>query len=350
MKNSDTMEIQAVDLESLEAKSLPELQGWKEKQLQIVDENPYVEITDNKTYEDAKKSRTALVTARTSIEKQEKIIASKLKSFRDKVGEASAELISITLPHEQKQQEEVKRYEAEKQREREEKERIERERKEAIQKEINDFYNNWKAEIQNADSIEDFEVKEREFNKRLVEISEKDFEEFELDLIEKQNLLLDQLEERKKYMVEKEEARKENEHLAEERKKLAAEREAMEAANKKAEEERAAKEAQLQKEREAVEAEKQRLKEEECERQRKAEKERKAKEEADRREKAEAEKKRREEALRPDKEKLEIAINSISFGIDEPILSEKDAIEFLQKAESSIQSLKAELINELSNL
>jgi len=350
MKKSDTMELQAVDLESLEAKSLPELQGWKEKQLQIVDENPYVEITDNKTYEDAKKSRTALVTARTSIEKQEKLIASKLKSFRDKVGEASAELISITLPHEQKQQEEVRRYEAEKQKEREEKERIERERKEAIQKEINDFYNGWKNSIQSIDKISDFELNETLLNDKISEMSEKEFEEFELDFIEKQNLLLGQLEERRKYLVEKEEARKENERLAEERKKLDAEREELEAAAKKAESERLAKEAQLQKDREAVEAEKKRLQEEEAERQRKVQEEIKAKEESERKAKMEAEKKAREESLRPDKEKLANVISNIGIHMEAPELNDILAKNFYTKIKIRIEDLKSELSNELSNV
>lgn len=132
----NTAETTGLQLSDLKVSNLPELQGWKEKQEQLVKDNPYVEITDNKSYELACKSRTALLKGRTSLEGQEKTIASKLSAFRKEIGSKTKELIDITLPFEEKQQVEVKRYEGIKEAERLEKERIEKERVDGIKAKI----------------------------------------------------------------------------------------------------------------------------------------------------------------------------------------------------------------------
>lgn len=133
------MEKTIIALDNLSASNLPELQGFKEKQLQLVDECPYVEIIDNQSYELAKKHRTALLKGRTTLESQDKLIASKLTAFRKEVASVTKELIEITLVHEEKQQSEVKRYEAIKEAEKAEKERLENERIEKIKSTISDF-------------------------------------------------------------------------------------------------------------------------------------------------------------------------------------------------------------------
>ena len=130
------MENTALQLSDLKVSNLPELQGWKEKQEQLVSDNPYVEITDNKTYDVACKSRTALLKGRTELEKQDKLIASKLTAFRKDVKTETDTLIAITLPSEEKQQAEVKRYEGIKEVERQERERIEQERIDTIKAKI----------------------------------------------------------------------------------------------------------------------------------------------------------------------------------------------------------------------
>lgn len=209
-------EVQVIDLDNLEANLLPELQGWREKQIKIVNENPYIPIEDNSTYEEAKKARTALVTARTDVQKQEKTIASKLKAFRTKVSEASQELIDITLPHEEKQQDEVRRYEAIKEAEKAEKERIVQERKDKILSGIDAFYQSWKQKISEVTFAKLQETSEA-FEKVKAEQSEKDFEEFEMDFAEKVKLLDSQLKERDKFLTEQEEARKEREKLEKEK-------------------------------------------------------------------------------------------------------------------------------------
>ena len=133
------MENTGLQLSDLKVTSLPELQGWKGKQEKLVSENPFVEITDNKTYEVACKSRTALLKGRTELEKQDKLIASQLTSFRKDVKLETDYLIAITLPFEERQQSEVKRFEGIKEAEKQEKERLEQLRIDGIKKRIEDF-------------------------------------------------------------------------------------------------------------------------------------------------------------------------------------------------------------------
>lgn len=126
----------SLQLEDLKVSNLPELQGWREKQEKLVEENPYVEIIDNKTYEIACKNRTSLLKGRTELEKQDKLIASKVASFRKEVKTETDNLIAITFPSEEKQQIEVKRYEGIKEQERLDKARLEQERVDTIKSKV----------------------------------------------------------------------------------------------------------------------------------------------------------------------------------------------------------------------
>lgn len=217
---SETIEQPEVfELQTLKVESLPELQGWREKQQAIAEQNPFISCKNHKTYTEAKKRRTALVSARTSIQDQEKIIASQLKKFRTRVGEVSKELIEITVKHEEKQQVEVKRYELEKEAERLEKERVEKERVNAIKKEINQFYDVWKKVISEME-LQGVDENKKEIISQLDEKDQKDFEEFQEDFNEKVKLLRDQFKERENYLAEKEENRIAQEKLAAEKAKL----------------------------------------------------------------------------------------------------------------------------------
>ena len=124
MSKQETAEVSII--EKLDANNLPEFNGWIEKQKTLVKDNPFILITDNKTYELACKSRTNLLKGRTELEKQETAIASKVMSFRKQVGFKTKELIEITLPNEEAQQFEVKRWEGIKEAEKAEKERKEK--------------------------------------------------------------------------------------------------------------------------------------------------------------------------------------------------------------------------------
>ena len=171
------MKKDALQLEDLKVSNLPELQGWKEKQQKLVEENPYVEIVDNKSYEVACKRRTALLKGRTELEKQDKLIASKLTSFRKEVKQETDNLIAITLPYEEKQQSEVKRYEEIKAAEKAEKDRLELERIDGIKNRIDNCESESYRIIQNT-TIENVDI-----HKTMIDAffnADFDYEEFDI--------------------------------------------------------------------------------------------------------------------------------------------------------------------------
>lgn len=230
---------QTFELETIEVSMLPELQGWKEKQEAIVKENPFVSIIDNKSYEEAKKARTTLVSARTTIEKQDKLIASKLKDVRTKAGSLSLELVNITLPHEEKQQEEVKRYESIKEIERAAKEKADQERKDLIVSKIDAFYLASKSVIESM-TFDKIEVFKTDFQNELEKTDVAQFEEFELQFASKVQLLKQQLEDKIIVLTEKEDQRIAHEKLAKERADFEAEKAAKAKADKILEDKRIA--------------------------------------------------------------------------------------------------------------
>lgn len=396
-------ETQLITLDQVNVRNLPELQGWKEKQHQIVKENPFVAITDNKSYEEGKKNRTALVTARTDIQKQDKLIASKLKELRAESGKVASELIEITLPHEEKQQEEVKKYEAEKEAERLEKERIERERKQKIQNSINSFYDSWKAGIKEL-KFKNIEAFQNDLSAAIESKSEEDLEEFEMDLAEKSRLLNEQLTERVDYLEREEANRVEREKLAKERAEYEAKK-AQEEAERKAQEEKEREEREadareLAIQRQELEAEREKAIKDRYDIRKaklaelgfslshmdqfvndeytivlevyendvlnasndhfeiilsnaesKLSEEKSAWEKHQKEEKArqEAEEKRKAE-LQPDREKLIAYIDSISFSMESPNLKDEAAQNFMQFAEREIKELQLRLIEQAKEL
>lgn len=228
-----------ITLDSLKAKNLPELQGLKDKQLELVKECPFVEIIDNSTYELAKKHRTALVKGRTSLESQDKLIASKLTSFRKEVKSVTDELISITLPHEEKQQEEVKRFEQIKENERLERERLENERIEKIKSTISDFESCCYALIsqmtfQNAKETK--ETLDKHFS------IDYDAQEFDILYQQAKNRVQSQFDLKHSEVIEKENQRVENERLAREKAEADAKLKAIEEQQEKERAEREKKE------------------------------------------------------------------------------------------------------------
>lgn len=209
---------EVLSLDNLDVKNLTELSGWEQKQNEIVAENPFIEITDNATWEQAKRHRTALVKARTTIEGQDKVIASKLASFRKSVKEESDKLIAITLPHEEKQQDEVKRYEAIKENERLERERLELERENGIKAEISRIESECYAVVQkmtfaDIDVVIDFVSK--------ATTTDYDFEEFDILFKQACERVVKALNEKQSDVMEKEAQRAENERLQRQSKRLA---------------------------------------------------------------------------------------------------------------------------------
>ncbi len=200
-------------LDDLKVSNLPELQGWKDKQEKLVKDNPFVEIIDNKTYEQACKNRTALLKGRTELEKQEKLIASKLSTFRKDVKTETEKLVAITLPHEEKQQEAVKAWEKIKADQKAEEERLENLRIEGIKSKIDTFESDSYKIIQ-ATTFEDIELSKTSLG-ALVD-AEYDFEEFDI-LFEKAKARVQSSWDLKcGDLQEKENQRLENERLAKE--------------------------------------------------------------------------------------------------------------------------------------
>jgi colicin import membrane protein len=204
------MENTALSLENLKVSNIPELLGWKEKQEILVKENPFVEITDNKTYDLACKSRTALLKGRTSLEGQDKVIASTLAGFRKEVKSETDKLVAITLPHEEKQQIEVKRYEGIKENERIERDRLENERISGIKSKIEAIESDCFEIIQTM--VYDGIVKDSDSIAKICK-SEFDFEEYEIlfhsAILRVENSLKDKID----ALGEKEAQRLENERL-----------------------------------------------------------------------------------------------------------------------------------------
>ena len=99
-------------LDTLKVSNLPELKGWKKKQDDLVKNNPFIICEDAKTYKTACERRTNLLKGRTELDKQDKLVASKLASYRKEIKSETEFLIAIALPTEEKQQAEIKRYES----------------------------------------------------------------------------------------------------------------------------------------------------------------------------------------------------------------------------------------------
>ena len=102
---------QKFELQNLKAENMVELSAWEQKQNEILAANPYIEVIDAKTYKEAKSRRTALKTGRTSVEKQDKTIATFVKGLRTAIMAKRDLLINITQPAEVKQQETIDAWE-----------------------------------------------------------------------------------------------------------------------------------------------------------------------------------------------------------------------------------------------
>lgn len=334
----------------------------KKEQIELVESNPFIKVEDNKTYELAKVSRTALVKGRTKLSSEKKTITSELNYFKKAVTDAYDEMILITFPAEQKQQEEVKRYEARKAAEKVEKERIEAERQQAIKMNISSFFVDL-INLINGAVLETIEGVNTEVLKRLTEY-DKSSCGTHLDFFLEKESEIHSLGDQKMLQLKKDEEARialENERIAREKaqaekeeadKKAAAEKAIADEVAKKLREEKEAQEeenrkikAELQKlqdEKKAAERKEQKRKEAEKAEKDRIEAEKIAKEIAD----AEAE---RLEALKPDVEKAELSIESIRV-IPVDGIKNKSIQEFVANIENEIIDLKNRLIQELKSI
>lgn len=191
----------------LEMSSVIDVKEWEEKQKKVLLENPYVEINDKDSYSEAKKARTNLVKARTSLSGQEKILVKKINEFKSHVKEETFKLIEITKSAEEKQQEEVKRWENHLEEEKEKEKKKEEERKNRIYQKLEVFKNSLNTCIESID-IDNHEQQINEFDK-IIEIGENyEYEEFFIDFDETVTEKRIELKEKIKQVIEDEENRK----------------------------------------------------------------------------------------------------------------------------------------------
>lgn len=125
------------ELLKLDANNLVELNEWEKKLNDLVKENPYIEIVDTETFNEAKKRRTNLKSGRTEVEKQDGLIATFVQQFRKTIKAKSENLVGIVKPHENKQQEEVDRWQKILDDKKAEKDKKETERLDEIKNKIN---------------------------------------------------------------------------------------------------------------------------------------------------------------------------------------------------------------------
>jgi len=137
-ENAETQpeEIPGVELSVIKPEQLTIIQGLEKRQLEIVEKNPFVKITDKATYEKAKQHRTNLLTASTTVEKEDDNFGRVARNF---IAQARAKIIQcakLTRDPYEKQQEEVKRHEKILQDEIDRKAKIAKEREDRIKASI----------------------------------------------------------------------------------------------------------------------------------------------------------------------------------------------------------------------
>lgn len=224
------------DLEKLNPASLPELATFKEKQLQIVKDNPFVEITDTASRDLAKKHRTNRVSARTALQAQDKLISAKFNEAKTKAKTYIAELIAYTQPGEIEQQKEIDRDEAVLEARRQEKARIEQARIDNIRSIISNYGTEWET----AFNLMIFDTIDEVSATFLVSYTEYDttpLEEFEVLFTKKVEELTQVLEGKTSLLKAQEETRLEKEAIRLAAEKLAKEKADFDAKQKAIEEE-----------------------------------------------------------------------------------------------------------------
>lgn len=224
-------ELQVFSLDNLNPSLLPELATFKGIQLKVVQDNPFVIIVDSASRELAKKHRTARKTARTDLEKQDKLISSKFNDAKTKAKSYIAELIDISLPGEKQQQEEIDRDEVEAEAKRQEKARLEQHRIDNIKKELEDYVAEWKTTF-GIMSFETIEQVGADFLESYTTYDLTVLEEFEPLFPKKIEELTNALNFHTACLVEEENTRLEKERMQAEAKKLAEEKAEFEAKQK----------------------------------------------------------------------------------------------------------------------
>lgn len=174
---------------SIDLSKISEFTEAEESQKKLIADNPFIKVTDNASYEIAKQRRTALVRGRTSIEKQDKELASKLREFRGSVKSLADGLIGITKSAEEKQQSEITPYENKKEEERKEKERLKQIQMAEWNKKAQSILD-YTDKLVNPKSLEEVETLISEVQN--IDVSEEEFGAYELIAQQNKDKILEQ--------------------------------------------------------------------------------------------------------------------------------------------------------------
>ncbi len=203
-----------IKLDEFNIQQLPELQNKKQEVSAKLEQFKYVEIKDNSTYEEAKKSRTGARTLRTDLQKEQKAVEKKIKDhILVPVKTAYDELIDTVLPIENKQQDEVSRWEEIKEKERQEKLLLEQKRVEGIKAKIKEFGDVWEQAF-SLMKYENIEECKKTFKESVDVVDVKELEEFEILFTDKVSDLRAKLDSTIILLTAEEELRLERKRLA----------------------------------------------------------------------------------------------------------------------------------------
>jgi len=213
----ETKEVAIVDFTKFDVAQLPELIGKKNEIAKVIKANPVVKITDNASYELAKKSRTAVKTLRTGLEKEKKDVNDRIKkNVLEVVANEYDLLIEAVKVDENARQEGVSAWEEIKENERLEKLRLEQERVDGIKMSIGEFRSFWEGKLSemNFNTIEDTRD---DYSVAVVEFDRESLGEFDV-LFTDAILYLDNIfGQREKTLIEQEEIRIQQIELAKEK-------------------------------------------------------------------------------------------------------------------------------------
>jgi len=218
-------EIAVIDFTKFDIAQLPELKGKKKEITDVIKANPVVEVIDNASYELAKKSRTAVKTLRTSLEKEKKDVNDRIKNnVLLVVSNEYDSLIANVRNDENARQEPITIWEEKKENERLEKLRLEQERVDNIKKSIQEFANHWNTKISLLTFVQLDEF-ETALGEAFVNFDRGNLAEYEVLFDDQKLSIYAYFEAMVKHLTEQEEVRLEKIKLAEEREKQRVENE-----------------------------------------------------------------------------------------------------------------------------
>lgn len=225
-KKTET-EIAVIDFTKFDIAQLPELKGKKNEIAKLIKANPIIEVTDNASYELAKKSRTAVKSLRTSLEKEKKDVNDRIKNnVLLVVANEYDSLITNVKKSEFDRQVKVDDWEEKKENERLEKVRLEQERVDNIKNLISEFAKHWniKISVLKFNELNDFKT---ELGEAFVNFDRSNLAEYEVLLEDQKTSIYAFLEAKSEQLEKSEEIRLEQIRIAEELEKQRVENEAL---------------------------------------------------------------------------------------------------------------------------